>query len=441
VVPSYNFANVTATPLTVTQNTAADPSCQWTVQLNVDDQGGYGINILSTLFVGGADLTSQIPSIFGTTRLDALGGLQGTLCFGGVTTPSSETIEVDLNDGFTQQLTVSFAGPPASPGKITAAPATISLGAVSAAQPTQSTLAVNLSDKTQSWTATIFPANRTTSWLTLSQYSGIGSAQVMLTANGTGFEPGAYRATITLQSPNAAPQYINVPVMFVLGGSTTGTLITGVSNAASGKPIGSPGMLLSVYGSKLANATTTVSATPLAYSTAGVTATVNGLGAPILYASSNQINLQIPYAAGAGPAVLSVNNNGQVAGFAFQIAPSAPGVLADASGNVLPSPVVTRGTTLTLFFTGVGEVSPAIKTAFAPALNSTSASLPKPLLPLSVTVGGVAAFVQFAGIGTGLIGVAQVNLIVAASTPTGNQPVVVTVNGVPSPAVNVVVQP
>jgi uncharacterized protein (TIGR03437 family) len=99
--------------------------------------------------------------------------------------------------------------------------------------------------------------------------------------------------------------------------------------------------------------------------------------------------------------------------------------------------VVSAGSALALYVTGAGDVNPAIKTAYSPASGST---LPLPLLPLSVTVGGVPAFLEFVGITPGLIGVTQVNVLVPSSTPKGNQPVVLTVGGVSSAPVNVVVQ-
>ena len=126
-----------------------------------------------------------------------------------------------------------------------------------AAPKAQAMLAVDISDKTQPWTATIFPTNRMGSWLTASQYSGTGPGQITLTANGAGYEPGAYRAMVVIQSPNAIPQSIEVPVMFVLGGSTSGTSITGVANSASYQTTASPGMILSVFGTNLANTTQT----------------------------------------------------------------------------------------------------------------------------------------------------------------------------------------
>ena len=62
------------------------------------------------------------------------------------------------------------------------------------------------------------------------------------------------------------------------------------------------------------------------------------------------------------------------------------------------------------------------------------------MLPLSVTVGGVPAFVLYAGNSSGLIGALQVNFTVPASVPPGVQPLVLAVNGVSSPPVNITIQ-
>ncbi len=442
-LPTYDYFNLNATPLTANQN-PANASCPWSVQLNLDDIGGYGVNVITYLEAGYVDVTSNIAPIFGTTRLEAFGGLAGTLCFSSIAPPANDTITLQLSNGLYYTLTVSLAGPPANPGTLSATPSSLSLAGpgvlpgVAPVKPPSAALAVNLSDKTQSWTASIYPANRTSSWLSASQLSGTGLGTITLTANGAGFEPGVYRATIVLQSQNSVPQYVNVPVMFVLGGSGSGTAITAVANAASYKTQISPGMLMSVFGTGLANSTATNTGNPLPYSLAGVSATVNGLAAPVIYASSGLLNIQVPFSAGAGPAVLGINNNGQVAGFAFQMSPASPGIFADANGNLVPNPVVNAGSALALYVTGTGDVSPALKTAYSPASGSTP---PAPVLPLSVTVGGLPAFLEFVGITPGLIGVTQVNILVPASAPQGNQPVVVTVGGVASAPVNIVVQP
>jgi uncharacterized protein (TIGR03437 family) len=436
---SQNF-KLTATPLVVTQNPSADPSCQWAVQLNIDDLGGVNTSE-SLLHVGNVDRTADIPSIFGTVRNDAFGGQQGVLCIPSPAAQGSEYIEVDRTDGLTQETLVTLTGPPVNPTKLSAAPATLAMATQGSSQTAQATLAVGIADKTQAWSASIFPANRTTSWLTLSQTSGVGPATITLTANGAGFEPAAYRATITIQSTNAVPQVLNVPVMFVLGGSPS-ISISGIGNAASFQPIVSPGSLAAIFGANLSNTTGAQPGSitaPFPLNAGGVSVTVNGLNAPLLYLSPGQINIQIPYRAGAGPAVLTVNNNGQVAGFQFTITPSAPAFYVDSSGAPVGAPSVSQGGTIATFINGAGEITPATKSGYVSTTSSISASA-KPLLPLSVTVGGVPAYLTYVGISTGLIGTMQINFTVPASVPAGVQPLVVTVGNLSSPPAQLTVK-
>jgi uncharacterized protein (TIGR03437 family) len=427
---------VSATPLVVAQNPNADPSCQWPVQLNVDEAGGYVFLDEVGLIVGGVDWTSRIPAVLGTERLAAWGGLEGTICLGGITPPATEIIQV-ITSGLNQQITVSLTGPAPNPAKLSAAPASIAMSAAGASQAATAALAIALSDPHAQWTASLFPANRTTAWLAASQLSGTGPAQVTLTASGAGFEPGAYRANLVIQSSSAVPQTLVVPVMFVLGGNPSNS-ITSVANPATYLDSVSPGMVVAVFGANLANTTDTAAGNPLPYSLDGVSAAVNGIAAPIVYVSPSQVNVQIPYEAGSGPAVLGINNNGQIAGFQFSIAPSAPGIFADAGGSLSPTSTVAQGGTTTLFFAGAGELSNLIPTGYSP--TSGLASFFQPLLPVAVTVGGAPAFVQSMGPTPNQFGVMQVQFTLPASAATGVQPVVVTVGGVSSPPVNVTVQ-
>jgi len=436
-LPTYNYFNLSATPLVVARNPAADPACQWSVQLNVDEMTGYQSTVTG-LFAGGVNRSADIPAIFGTSRLTGYSALEGVLCFSGITPPATNYVEVDLSNGVAQEVLIAFTGAPANPVKLSAAPARVSLVAAGASLTAQAQLAVAISDKTQSWTASIFPSNRTTAWLGASQLSGVGPAQITLTASGAGFEPGVYGATLVIQSANTTPQSVNVPVMFVLSASSF-TVVTGVASAATYQAAFSPGMLVSVFGTNLANTTQTAAGNPLPYSTAGVSATVNGVGAPVTSVSPNQINLQIPYEVGAGPAVLGIDKNGEIAGFPIQIAPAAPGIFADAGGNLLPNAAVPPGGVATLYLTGAGEVSPAFKTGYAPTATTAPANLPKPRLPISVTVGGVPAFLQFLGLAPNLIGTTQVNFLVPATLAPGPQPIVVTIGGASSPPVNMTI--
>jgi uncharacterized protein (TIGR03437 family) len=441
--PEQNFT-LMATPLVIAQNTA-DSSCPWSTQLNVDDQGGY-LNVLTAFYVGGANagvpMTSQITPIFGTTRLDAWGGLQGRLCLDGVTPGGVTNIEVDLSGGNIEQLTVAFTGPPANPTKISVNPASISLdtgGLTGSVAGQVGTLSIDPGGASQTWTASIYPANRSTAWLGLSQQSGTGPAQVGLITSRTGFEPGAYRATIVIQSPNSMPQYVNVPVMFVIGDTQTSPRILSVVNSATFQPGASPGALVTVFGTNLASTTAGVTGAPLPYTLGGVTATVNNMPAPLLYVSPTQINLQIPYSAGAGLSVIGINNGGQAGGQQIQLTGASPGIFLDSNGNVVGNPSVKPGGTFALYVDGVGEVAPSLKSALTPSLGALS-NYPKPLLPLSATVGGVPAFVTFVGITPGLVGTVQLNLTVPSTVPAGKQPVIVTVGGMSSPAGSVTIQ-
>ncbi len=435
-----NF-NLSATPLTMTENLNPFAACQWSQLLTLDETGGYAMQVIG-LLAGNVDISNQIPAIFGTNRLAAYGSLQGTLCWNGITLPASNNVLIELADEFgnllESELTVSFAGPPANPVALSATPPSLTLQQVVPGVSAQATLALDISDKTQTWTASVSPGNRTTSWLTLSQYAGTGPANITLTALANGFEAGVYRANIVFQSANAVPQYITVPVMFIYGASA-GSSISGVTNAESYQVAASPGMIMAVFGTDLATAPQSVSALPLPLSMSGVSVTINGLPAPLYYISPTQLNVQVPYEAGAGPAVLGVNNQGFISGIQFQISPSAPGIVTDGNGNVNPTPTAQPGSIGVLYVTGDGVVTPALRDGFSPASGTALASLPHSLLPFSVTVGGVPAFLEFVGITPGVVGLTQVNFMVPASVAPGVQPVVVTVNGVSSPPVNITV--
>ncbi len=434
-VPAVTDFETTATPLVVNQS--ADPACPWPVQVNLEDWGG-SLGLINGLYVGTVNYTSQIVPAFGTERLEAWSSLQGTLCVTGVTPPAVEPIWVSLSSGQSSQVLVSFAGPPSNPVTLSSTPKAVTMEARDAGRFAQATLAVGVSDKAAEWTVTVLPGNRTTGWLNVSPLSGKGPAQLTLTARGAGFGNGAYRALLVIQSAGAAPQTLTVPVMLLMGPNTSGIRIHSVGNAATFKETAAPGSMVTVFGSQLASATRLATGSPIDFANSGVTATVNGVPAPVVYTSPSQLNVQVPYAAGAGPAVLGINNNGEIAGYLFQVAPSAPGIFVDADGNVAPKSSVKAGALATLYLTGIGEVSPALKTAYAPSTAVSGQA--KPMLPVSVTVGGVPAFVQVAALAPNQIGTAQVTFLVPAGAPAGTQPVVVTVGSAASPAANLIVQ-
>jgi uncharacterized protein (TIGR03437 family) len=216
-------------------------------------------------------------------------------------------------------------------------------------------------------------------------------------------------------------------------------VIGGIANAASYQQAFAPGMLISVFGTGLAPSRQSAASLPLPASMAGVSATVNGVTAPLHYVSPMQLNMQVPYETGAGAATLIVNNNGQSASSAFTVGAAAPGIFTNIAGMAVPNGSAARGDTITLFITGAGAVSPAVATGAAPPSTATLAQLPAPILNTIVTVGGVQAPIKFIGIPWALAGVVQINYQVPFTAPAGIQQVVVSVGGVSSASATLVV--
>jgi uncharacterized protein (TIGR03437 family) len=423
--------SLTVNPSTAQQNPAADPACQWSQRLTIQETGGFQVT-LSSLNAGGSSLTSRISQLFGTTRLAPLGMLTATLCSAGITPPLvrnySVTGTTELGNTVSAFASGTFAGPPPS-----AADFTVSQQAISIA----STAAVDLKFATGSpaWSASIQPASQ--KWLKVSGASGTGNVTLNLTASAAGLSKGVYNAVLNLHALDTLPQVIQIPVTFVVGQSSSTTII-GVGNAASGAQIFAPGQLVAVYGNNLAPATLSAAIQPLPLKLSGVSATVNGISTPLWFISPGQINLQIPYEVSAGPAVLGVNNNGEISSYSLQVSPSAPGIFA-FEGALVPIASATAGQTIFGFITGEGDVTPSLPTGASPASGTALRNLPQSRQPVSITVGGSSAPIVFNGIVPGLIGVTQVNFTVPSDVPPGVQPVIVTVGGVVSSPVNLTV--
>lgn len=426
--------NLWANPLAMQQNTSASAGCQWSQQITLDETTGYAQRIIG-MFRGSVDISGSIASVFGSSRLAPFGTLSGAVCWPNVNPPATDVLLIETEDDFgdllEQELNVTFAGPPAAPVQLSASPATLTLKSPTAPGfPTVGTLSISLSSPSQPWTAMVYPATAATSWLQLSQYSGTGSALTNLTASSAGLQPGVYRATILIQSPQAIPEWTAIPVMFVNG--APGPVISAAGNAFSGVPGAAPGMLMSVYGTQLAATTVSASGLPLTTSLGGVSATVNGWPAPLLYVSPTQINLQVPYEAGAGVATLGINNNGQIGGFLFPVTPALP-----ALANTAVS--AKAGTYATVYLNGAGDLNQSLADGVSVPAGTAVSSLPAASLPISVTVGGMPALIQFAGVTPGVVGLLQLNFLVPPTVAPGAQPVVITVGGVQSPPLTMTV--
>jgi len=431
-----------STPGTIAQN-PANSSCQWQQQITIQEQGGNYVD-LTNFAMGALDLSASIPAIFGTVQLAPFHSLQGIYCRSDAQPGESQIFELagitELNQDVQASATATYQGRSASTPMMSVSPASVTVTLPSSTSVDSSTIAVNFSGGTPAWTSSLLPSGPTTSWLTVSPLSGTGSTTLTISVSPGGLAKGVYTAMLVIQAANATPQFINVPITMLVG-DTSQIQIAGVSNAASFKTEFAPGMLMSVYGTQLAPPDTAQSAAsvPLPLTLNGVTATVNGLTAPLYYLSPGQLNVQVPYETSAGTAILGVNNNGQVAWFPFQVSAAAPGIFTDSSGALVPYSSGSAGSTLLMFITGAGDLNPGIPTGQAPSAQTPVAELPQTLLPVTVTVGGKSATVKFAGVTYGLVGVTQINFVVPSNLAVGPQNIVVTVGGVAAPPATVTI--
>jgi uncharacterized protein (TIGR03437 family) len=222
--------------------------------------------------------------------------------------------------------------------------------------------------------------------------------------------------------------------------------ISAVTNAASFAPDAiSTGSLISLFGSHLAPATSQASSTPLPLSLVDTSVTINGVVAPLLFVSAQQINAQVPYEVPAGTATVVVRSGGKTsAAFTIKIRAAGPGLFANAEGqaaaldddgssnsSTAPAP---GGSVISVFLTGIGPISAPVDDGAAPQENQTISAT----WPVSATIGGVPATVEFAGLAPLYPGIAQINLRVPA-TASGVSPLVISVGAFTSNTVQLVI--
>ena len=427
---------LTSSPFTEVRNPTYDPNCTpshpFYQQLDLQEKNGFEVQ-LTRFLAGGNDLSANIPDWFGSWRLAALGSLQAGICWSTNALPTTLNYELDGTDTQGNTITVTtsvpFQGPSPNPGALSTSVQSIPLS-TGAGQTVTYNMAVNV-PAGQQWSLSVFPNNQTTKWLSIYPLSGTGPAQIFLTAASAGLANGAYTATLVFQSVNTLPQFVNVPVTFVIGASPF-ISIDQIGNAASYEAYAAPGMLMYVGGSGLSASSQLqiASNVPLPYSLGGVSATVNGIPAPIYYVLPYAIVIQVPYETPAGTALLAVNENGRVATYFFDVYPSIPGIFVDYTNNrLVPTGTAKRGSSLAFFMTGEGDVTGGLATGSAPSPSIPVNQLPAPRGQFTLTVGGATVTPLFVGIPYGLVGVTQVNFTVPSNAPTGLQNVIVNVGG------------
>jgi len=431
---------LTSIPATVSQDLTQDPSCQWSHELILQEQAGFEVDLAQLSWSTGDFAADGIQQLFGTTQLAPYGMLRATICRGNATGTDFYMLGgfAETGDFVTPYVSVTFTGPAMNPAAFSVSPSAVNLSAPDTAHPASATVSLEFSGGAPRWTAQVLPVNRTSSWLAVSPLFGSGPAQLQLTA-AAGLSKGVYNAIIAIEPSGAAPQSITVPVTFVVGASNA-LSVDHASNAASYSNGYAPGMIMSVLGSELAPAPQQADVLPLPLTMQGVSATVNGVAAPLYYVSPTQLNIQVPYETTLGPAVLGISNNGNVTSFSFPVTIAAPGIFAEADGSLVPSSTGQQGQMLAAYLTGAGDNTPPLVTGTAPPPpppDTPLSILPQPILPVTLTVGGLPATLSFVGSPTWAVGITQINFTIPANAPLGPQPVVVTVGGVASSPVTV----
>jgi glucosylceramidase len=220
----------------------------------------------------------------------------------------------------------------------------------------------------------------------------------------------------------------------------------GAVNAAAPQAPLSPGGLFSIYGVNLAAQAQQPLLLPLPATMAAASVQIDGIAAPLVYVSPQQINAQVPWEATPGSATLTVTHAGVAASQTVSIAAAGPAIFTlygnpqaaalnqDYAVNSQANPAAA-GQAILLFGTGFGAVSPAVPTGAAASADSLSQVTAK----VTATVGGAAAQVLFAGLAPGFAGLWQINLTLPAGI-SGAVPTIVTVAGMPSNTVTVWVE-
>ncbi len=215
----------------------------------------------------------------------------------------------------------------------------------------------------------------------------------------------------------------------------------GTVNGADYSRSFAPGAIINIFGSDLAGSSESATALPLPNSLAGTTVElIDGdavTSLPLYFASSGQINAQLPYNLTDDSVRIRVRTSAGSSNMdAITLASRSPRVFSIAAGNgtaILQSadaklvsednPVVS-GDSYTLFVNSLGATLPAA-TAGSPA--GSGENLQKVMDPVSLSINGNPAKVTFAGLAPGLAGLYQLNFVAPYSHVSGDVPVSVSV--------------
>ena len=213
-------------------------------------------------------------------------------------------------------------------------------------------------------------------------------------------------------------------VSTLVANQTLPARVFGVANAAVGPVSGriAPGELIAIYGPQIGPSTPvtyTVDASGfLPKSLAGIQVSFDGMLAPLLYVSANQINAIVPFGLSGKNAshVRVSSSSGTLSDFPVIVLATAPAIFRNSGaaaalnqdGTVNSSVNPAKlGSVMSIFATGTGAI---------PASDGQIAEVAQDYHCCQVTVDGQSADVLYAGAAPGIVaGVTQINFRVPAA--------------------------
>lgn len=230
----------------------------------------------------------------------------------------------------------------------------------------------------------------------------------------------------------------------------------GVVNAANfqGAAMG-PSTVATLFGSGLANSPASAATVPLATTLNGVRVLVDGIPAPLFYVSPTQINFQLPDSLSttrtdpndlAYMATIRVERDGVTSNILYiEIRPTVLGVMSygdnyavatDAAGALIgPSNPAIAGSPVVVYFVGSAPLQERV-----PAGQAAPSDRLIRITGATATVAGQVQPNTFIGLTPGGVGLYQANVFINGNIAPGDQPFVLTVNGVASNTVKIPVR-
>ena len=272
-------------------------------------------------------------------------------------------------------------------------------------------------------------------WLAAATVSG----GISVTADPTGLSPDTYTGTVTIAS-NGVNGNVVIPVELTVVAQGPPVASAGgvVNNGtfANGEPL-AQGDVAAVFGNQfLFDIPQFASSVPLATTLDGVQVLVNGVAAPLYYASAGQINFEVPIDAATGDGTVQVVRNGSAGNLIYvDINAQAPRfIVYDGGYAIMTTPTgaltgtpqtqpVKAGDTVVIYAIGLGPTSPPVASGTA----SPSSPLAKVPGTTKVCFGVETPFYQapcvapsFVGLSPGSVGLYQLNVTIPTGIPSGN---------------------